>query len=194
MDKDNINLKDLWKKQPVSTPDIKEIQAKVSAYKKENYRHMIKAYSSQIIPFIAGILVWIYLPILPITKLGLVLMFTGILYFLAQYNSYYSTIKKLDMNTSNKDYLQSLVAIQEKQRTLQTRTLSIFFIVLIIALHFYLYYPLSLMPLPYAILAYAATFLWVAFSWFYLRPRTIKKNEAKINELIDHYKGLEGQI
>ena len=50
------------------------------------------------------------------------------------------------------------------------------------------------MPTSTAIFAYAATLAWIGFNWFYIRPKTIKKQNVKLDELIDKFKNLEFQI
>jgi len=44
------------------------------------------------------------------------------------------------------------------------------------------------------ILAYALTFARIAFNWFYLRPRTIKKRQGKLGELINKFEEINNQL
>lgn len=195
MDNHNFNMKDIWQGQKVSAPDVEEILANVRAFKRDNFRKMVLAFISQIIPIIATVFVLIYVkPMFLTTKLGIILLLVAIVLYLFQYGSFYSYFQKLDNMSSNKVYLQNLITLKEKQRNFQTKFLSLYYVIIIVALHFYLYQPASSWSLRNGILVYLVTFLWVAFTWFYLRPKTIKSNEAKINPLIEHYSKLSQQF
>jgi uncharacterized membrane protein YciS (DUF1049 family) len=43
-------------------------------------------------------------------------------------------------------------------------------------------------------LAYGITLSWIAFNWFYLRPRKIKKQQSKINSLIEKFEEINHQL
>ena len=45
-----------------------------------------------------------------------------------------------------------------------------------------------------AAITYFTTLMWIAFNWFYLRPRQIKKQRAKTDELIIKLEMLNRQI
>ncbi|MBK6772550.1 MAG: hypothetical protein IPG78_10570 [Ignavibacteria bacterium] len=45
-----------------------------------------------------------------------------------------------------------------------------------------------------ATISYFTTLMWIAFNWFYLRPRQIKKQRAKTDELIIKLEMLNRQI
>jgi len=44
------------------------------------------------------------------------------------------------------------------------------------------------------ILSFAVTFVRIAFNGFYLRPRTIKKQQGKFNELINKFEETNNQL
>jgi hypothetical protein len=50
------------------------------------------------------------------------------------------------------------------------------------------------MTLGSGMLAYVVTFAWIAFNWFYLRPKTIKKQQGKLNELINKFEEINNQL
>ena len=45
-----------------------------------------------------------------------------------------------------------------------------------------------------AILTYTVTLAWIAFNWFYLRPKTIKKQQGKLDELINKFEEINNQL
>ena len=45
-----------------------------------------------------------------------------------------------------------------------------------------------------AVLSYSITLAWIAFNWFYIRPKTIKKQESKLDELISKFESINKQL
>jgi len=45
----------------------------------------------------------------------------------------------------------------------------------------------------WAIVAYGITTLWMAFNWFYIRPRQIRKSESKIDGVINGLQNIMKQ-
>jgi hypothetical protein len=46
----------------------------------------------------------------------------------------------------------------------------------------------------YALVTYGVTLLWIGFNWFYIRPKQIKKQQVKINELIAKFEDVNEQL
>ena len=91
----------------------------------------------------------------------------------------------------SRDYLHLL---QQKKNTLQTKIISIYFLLWSAGLGLYFYeYTLLMSPLG-AFLAYSLTALWMAFNWCFLRPRIIKKQQGELQTLLEELKSLGGQL
>ena len=45
-----------------------------------------------------------------------------------------------------------------------------------------------------ASLTYGITLLWMLFNWFYIRPKQIKKQQEKINDLIEKFEEVNHQL
>jgi hypothetical protein len=58
----------------------------------------------------------------------------------------------------------------------------------------YMYEYAARMTMTAGIITYAVTLAWIAFNWFYLRPKTIKKQQAKLDELISKFERINKQI
>ena len=71
--------------------------------------------------------------------------------------------------------------------------LQIYFIALTLGICLYLYEFVSQLTIHWAIFAYTATLFWVGFNWFYLRPRTLKKDNVKLNEIIKRFENINRQ-
>ena len=46
----------------------------------------------------------------------------------------------------------------------------------------------------YFVLDYGLTLSWIAFAWFYLRPRSIRKESKKLNTIIEHLERIAKQV
>lgn len=91
-------------------------------------------------------------------------------------------------------YLSQLIQIREKQKFLQTRMLTFYSILLMTGIFLYMVeYVLKMKPIE-MILAYGITGSWFAFSWWYLRPRTIRKEAAALNEIIGQLQKIRTQL
>jgi len=191
----NIDFKNIWKQQTSQKPNMEELLGRLKKFKRENLRKLIVTNILLIITSIGIGLVWYYYqPQLITTKTGIILVILAMLIFLFAYNKLFMLFYKLDNTQTNTEYLKSLYVVQNKQKFMQTTMMNVYFIMLFTGICFYMYEYTSRMDLLYAVLAYAATFVWIGFNWFYLRPKTIKKQETKLNGLIDKFEEINQQL
>ncbi|MDR7209741.1 hypothetical protein [Flavobacterium piscis] len=196
MDNDNnIDFKDLWKKQTVSQPDIQDLLSRVSVFKKAALRSLWMTNIMLLATSIFIIFIWIYFkPQLISTKIGIVLVILAMVVYLLVYNKLFGKYKDIDATTTNHDYLQKLVLIKKKQQFLQTNMMSLYFVMLSAGIGLYMYEYASRMTLLGAGLTYGITFLWILFNWFFIRPKQIKKQQDKINSLIQRFEEATHQL
>ncbi|KAF2335704.1 hypothetical protein [Flavobacterium daemonense] len=196
MDNDNnIDFKDLWKKQSVSPPDMTDLLARVSKFKKTNLRCL---WLTNIFLFATSaliIFVWSYCqPQFISTKIGIVLMILGVLIYLTVYNKLLGNYKNIDANQTNHEYLQSLILIKKKQNFMQTKLMNLYFALLAVGICLYMFEYASRMTVFAASLTYGITLFWMAFNWFYIHPRKTKKQQEKINSLIEKFEEVNNQL
>ncbi|WP_158730198.1 MULTISPECIES: hypothetical protein [unclassified Flavobacterium] len=191
----SIDFKDLWSKQTVSPPDINELLVKLKQFKNKGIRKLILTSILLVatIGFVAFIW-YIFQPQLITTKIGITLTILAMLVFMFFYSKLAVSYKAIDGQQSNTEYLQNLIAIQVKQKFLQSRVLSLYFILLGTGICLYLYEYALKMPLYIAIATYFVTLSWFALNWFYLRPKQVKKERDKINDLISKFEVLTKQF
>jgi len=196
MDNDNnIYFKDLWKKQTVSQPDMQDLLSRVSVFKKVALRSLWMTNIMLLATSIFIIFIWIYYqPQLISTKIGIILIILAMMIYLLVYNKLFGKYKDIDATTTNHDYLQKLVLIKKKQQFLQTNMMSLYFVILSAGLGLYMYEYASRMTFLGAGLTYGITFLWILFSWFFIRPKQIKKQQDKINNLIQRFEEVTHQL
>ncbi|WP_347219426.1 hypothetical protein, partial [Chryseobacterium sp.] len=128
------------------------------------------------------------------TKIGIVLVILAMVIFLLAYNRMFMVFYTIDKTQSNSEYLQNLYLVKNKQKFMQTTMLNLYFIMLFLGICLYMYEYASKMSSLSGILAYALTFLWIGFNWFYIRPKTIKKQQGKIDGLINKFEEINNQL
>lgn len=191
----NIDFKDLWKKQSISQPSINELLAKLKHFKKTSLRRLILTNAMLIATCVLILLIWYYYqPQFLSTKIGIVLNVAIMAIYLLVYNRLFDAYKELDNTDSNAAYLQKLIAIKTKQKFLQSKMLSIYFVVLGLGTCLYMYEYSSMMSFLWGFFVYAVLLFWMGFVWFYLRPRQIVKENSKIDTLIDTFQRINNQL
>lgn len=191
----NFDFKNIWKQQTSPKPNIEELLQKLKKFKNENLRKLVLTNLLLIATSLCIGFIWYrYQPQLTSTKIGIVLVILAMVIFLLVYNRMFMVFYRIDNTQSNSEYLQNLYLVKNKQRFMQTTMLNLYFMMLFLGICLYMYEYTSKMPLVYAILAYAATLLWIGFNWFYIRPKTIKKQKEKIDGLINKFEEINNQL
>lgn len=191
----NMDFKNIWKQQTSNKPNIEELLGKLKKFRNENLRQLIVANILLIATCVGIAFIWYYYqPQLPTTKIGIILVILAMIIFLFAYNRLFAAFYTIDNTQSNSGYLQSLYSLKNKQKFMQVTMLNLYFIMLFLGICLYMYEYALQMKFMFAALAYVATSVWIAFNWFYLRPKTIKKQQAKIDELIDKFEEINNQL
>lgn len=195
MENNNINFNDLWKKQTVSQPDMQDLLSRLSKFKKASLRSLWMTNSMLFATSAFIIFIWIYYqPQFISTKIGIVLTILAMVIYLFVSNKLFSNYKDIDATQTNQEYLQKLILIQKKQQFLQTNMMSLYFLLLTTGICLYMYEYASGMSVLGASLTYGITLLWILFNWFYIRPKQIKKQQSKINSLIEKFEEVNNQL
>ena len=192
---DTKNFNDLWQKQTSIQPGIEDLFLKLKHFKRENIRKIIITNILLLATCGFIIFIWYYFqPRLITTKLGIVLSILAMVIFLFSYNQLISFYTKIDQSQPNNNYLKNLIKIKSKQRFIETKMMSLYLILLSTGICLYMIEYTSLMPLFWQIFSYVIFLGWVAFNWFYIRPRTIKKQSEKMDELINKFEAINTQL
>ncbi|PXY40189.1 hypothetical protein DMB65_14080 [Flavobacterium cheongpyeongense] len=195
MDNNNIDFKDLWKKQTVNQPNKEDLMARLKQFKKAGLRSLWK---TNILLFATSafiVFIWYYYqPQFISTKIGIVLAIVAMIMYVGVYNGLLRIYKDIDTNQTNQEFLQKLILIKRKQQFMQSTILSWYFVLLLAGICLYMYEYASRMTVFYALITYGITLLWIGFNWFYMRPKQIKKQQAKINELIVKFEDINKQL
>ncbi|SDJ55879.1 hypothetical protein [Chryseobacterium jejuense] len=191
----NIDFKNIWKQQTSPKPNIEELINRLKKFKNENLRKLILTNILLIATCLCIAFIWYhYQPQLISTKIGIVLVILAMVVFLLAYNRMFTVFYKIDNTQSNHEYLQNLYLVKNQQKFMQTTMLNLYFIMLFSGICLYMYEYTSKMSSVSGILAYALTLIWIGFNWFYIRPKTIKKQEGKIDGLINKFEEINNQL
>jgi len=195
MDNNDINLKNIWQQQKVNQPDLKEFRNKLTQFKNSGLRKFIISNILLIATTGFILIIWYYFqPQLITSKIGMALVIFAMVIYLFFYNKLFSVLNRIDKTQANNGYLHSLNLIKVKQKYIQTTILNLYFLMLSLGICLYLYEYTSLMTSIWAVFTYACTFIWIGFNWFYIRPKTIKKQRSKLEELICKLEALNKQL
>lgn len=191
----NIDLKKIWNKQNIETPEVEILYTKANKLKRKSFLSLIIVNITLLLTttFI-GFIWYYYQPELITTKIGIILTILAIIIFLLPYNKQFSLLTKNKKALNSKEYLQQLIELKEKQIFQQTTMLSVYFIILALGVGLYLFEYVSKMTVIWGITAYSLTTLWFALNWFYIRPKVIKKQNTKLNKLLAEFKKLNNQM
>lgn len=192
--KNNIDINEIWKNQEIIETNLTEFINNVNSFKNKNLKNIIIVNVLLLLTSVFIVLIWIYYqPKLMTTKIGIVTIIIAMLIYVIVLNKTI-TINKEKFNVNNSQYLFQLINLKNKQRFIQNTMLKVYFILFSIGLCLYLFEYVQLMNLILGITVYASTLLWIAINWFYFRPKIIKKQNLKINELISRYENMNNEL
>jgi len=195
MSTENINFQDIWNKKNTEIPNIQEIKSTADKYKKKQLFSTICQLLSLTATAVMIIVIWNMIDFkMMTTSLGIVLILVALALYIYLYSQNINVIRKINPSISNQEYLASLKKLQQQQLYMQTKGISIYYVLLTTGFAFYFYEFALRMSTLGALLAYGLTFLWLAIAWFFLRPRQIKKQNAKISKVIDSLEMIEKDL
>lgn len=187
-----MDINKIWKAQSVPHPDLEGFYAKAEEFKTKRLRKVWIANGTLLSTglFVLAIGFWVA-PQYITTWAGIGLIILSMSLFLMVYNKMIPLYKSLDRQSSNRQYMETLLKIKQREAFLARRMINLYFILLSAGIALYMVEYVKMMNLKWGITVYGVTILWFAFNWFVLRPKQIKKNQKALNEVIDHLKALK---
>jgi hypothetical protein len=191
----NSNFNELWARQKTGEPNKEDLFLRANNFKKSNLKRLIKTNLLLIATSLFIIFIWVhYQPQMITTKLGIITTILAMVIFLIAYNQSFALFKNIANTLSNSEYLKNLLVIKAKQQFMHTTMMNVYFVLLSIGIGLYLYEYTQRMTLFLGILTYGITAIWILFNWFYLRPRQIKKQQSKLEEIINKFENINKQL
>ena len=191
----DFDFKDMWNKQQIPQLDTKELFAKANDLKKNIRSKMIIGNLLLIVTMVfIGYIVWYFQPEKLTTKIGVIFTFIAIIMFIFSSIGLIKLLVKNNISTTNAEYLKQLIEIKQKQEFIQSTIMNLYFIFLSIGILLYMIeYAARMTPVGY-ITTYSITIAWLGFNYFYLRPKSLKKQQKKVNDLIEKIKEMNSQM
>lgn len=191
-----MDFKALWNKQSTSDmPDTKELFTNADELKKKTRNKLIKL--NLVLLATTAIMVYMWFNIdneRLTTKIGLILIVLAIISYLAVSNQIMPMLFKSDFEMSSQEYLNQLIRIKRKEDFLNKVMINIYFTLLAAGLALYMLQFIARMNVVWAVTYIVLSFGWIAFSWFYLRPRGIRKKARALNDMIERLEEVNGQL
>ena len=192
---DDIDFKGLWAEQKGSVPHENELFERIKKYKKTARLKLIGLNLCLLLTTVALLLMWYYFqPELWSTKIGLTLVILAMVLYSIFYNQIGPLLIKDDPVKDTTSYLNDLMRLRKKLQFLQSTALNGYYAMLSIGICLYLYEYTVKMEESMAVITYGATLLWIAFAWLYIKPKKSRKDQNKINGLIEYYKKLGEEL
>ncbi len=182
----NIDIKNLWAKKEVPKVDISDIVQQINKYQQKEKFNTIVA--NVLLGITSAFIIWVgiyFNPEFISTKIGIILCVLSMFIYIFYMNKNLKIYKKLQVTTSNKEYLNNLLELKKHQHFIQNKLMGLYFILLSTGLLLYLYEYTIRMPLTYGVLSYVLTISWIGFNWFYIRKKQIRKSNDRLNSLIE---------
>jgi hypothetical protein len=191
----NIDLKSIWNMQQASDrPDVSEVLKKAKQLKLRTRNRLIKQNVFLIATVILIACIGISITFLMVTtKIGIMLVIIAIIGYVLVSNGMLASLYKSHPEVDNSSYLQELLTIRQKQDYLQTIVIKIYYVFLTVGLILYMIQFLKMMSILGASLCLLFFLGWLAFSYWYIMPRTIRKQTAALNEIIEKLELLNNQ-
>lgn len=190
----DFNLKQLWQ-QP--TPPPTPVEAILNRAQHFKRKQTVQLLVSSALLFITGIvigwIVWYFQPELWTTKLGVLLVLIALALVIGFQSRLLPLLLRDNSDLDNKSYLAWLEQVGIQKIRLQTSVISLYFLLLSAGIGCYLYeYTLKMSPI-WAISCYGLTAAWIAFNWWYLRPRIVQKHQTEFETLREELDSLKTQ-
>ena len=192
----NINLKELWERQVTTLPDEKEIFAKAEKLKANIRNKSIGMIFILLATIVIIIFVWAIANLQMVTsRVGITMVIIAISLEVVNFiKTSLLLLKDKIITTNTKTYLKHMLQLKRQQEFAQTKLLATYFVLLSVGITLYLYEPTTYMEITGKIFTYVLTFGWIVFVWFYLRPKTIKKQKTKINSIIEKLNSINKDL
>jgi hypothetical protein len=191
-----MDFKALWNKQSTSDmPDTKELFSNADDLKRKTRNKLVKLNLVLIATIPIMVYMWFNIDNEHLTtKIGLILIVLAIVSYLAASNQILPMLFKSDFEMSTQEYLNQLIRIKRKEDFLNRVMINIYFTLLSAGLALYMLQFIARMSTAWGATYVVWTFGWIAFSWFYLRPRGIKKKGKALNDMIARLEEVNGQL
>lgn len=192
----NDELKALWSTgRAVPAPDIAALLLRAGSIRRRARNKMIWGNLLLVLTSVFIVWVWIhYQPEMLTTKVGIVLIIASMAMYIVTSTSMLQFLFREEPDMDAASYLAQLLRLRQKQEYLQKTIMTAYYILLSTGMALYMIEYATMLGRRYGLIAYAVTFGWIALAWFYIRPRTARRQLASLNEAIRQLEQVQQQL
>ncbi len=192
----NDDLKALWGAGVAApAPDITALLTRATTVKRKARNKMIWGNLLLVLTSIFIAWVWIhYQPQMLTTKIGIVLCILAMLLYIVTSTSMLQFLFRSEPDMDTASYLAQMLRLRQQQEYLQKTIMTAYYILLSTGMALYMIEYATMLGRRYGLIAYLVTFGWIGLAWFYIRPRTARKQLAPINEVIKQLEQVQQQL
>lgn len=192
---DSLNFNELWKDKQAAMPAHQEIFAKADKLKKNIRNKSLLMILALLATAVFIFIVWFNVDLeMATSRIGVTLIIIALAFGIVNSMKSAWQSNQGDMTADADKYLKHLLDTKRLQEISQTKVLSTYFVLLTAGLGLYMYEPASHMKMWGQVITWTVTMGWLAFNWFYLRPRAIKKQNAKLNAIIERLQSISSSL
>lgn len=190
-----MDFNNIWKGQAVPGPDLEALYTRIKKYKAKRLQRLVVTNVCLVLTsvFIASIGFWTK-PERLTTWAGIALAILAMVLFLVVYNRMIPLYRSLDDYSDNRLFMDHLLAVKKREAFLQHRMMNLYFLLLSAGIALYMYEYAARMELKWGMVVYAVTFLWIGLNWWVIRPRQVRKEQEKVNAIIERLREVQGQL
>ncbi len=195
--KDFEALKDIWheqKKEPTATID--QVLKMVRKDRNSLSNKILLEAAAIVIAMIALVYIWITIDFkLWTTHLAMVIFITNCLYYLTNQLNSFKRISRQDAFLEKPEEYINYIKQYKKDRYIEnTRKYTIYTICMGVGFMFYFIEIFYLSNIWFTIGGMIFTVLWILFSYFVIKRNYIRKEEAKLNSMIESLEKVQEQF
>jgi len=193
----NIDFKAIWQQQDVvAKPDIKEVIKKSGRLKKKTRNKLLwtNGLLIAVTIYYIAFLYYGYHSSMITTIIGGLLTITGFVAYLLISNGLLLDLFKSHAEADSFAYLKELLAIKRKQELVETKVVKLYLITLSVGVALFMVEAAIKLGVIWGSVAYICLFAWMAFVYFYLIPRRVKKQRAEWSAIIEKLQTINDQL
>jgi hypothetical protein len=175
--KNTNDLKEIWKQNESTTvPPIQEVTTRAKGTIRKIRNKLF--FSGFIAAAVLGYLIYTQTKMqneMLTTKIGVTIMALGIVLYLIVSNSILNMFLKNEFSADSRTFLDKMIVLKGKLEMLYKTITTIYFVALTAGLFLALIEQTMSETVLHKVLTYGLSVVWIAFAWFVLRPREMKK-------------------
>lgn len=194
--KDFEQLMSVWQGQPandkLSVDDVlKQVKKGISDITNQLYWAIVATVAVLVLTFI---ILFFFVFQSWVTYVGIVIMLITMLLYAVMTIRNYRILNKRDATLNPTEYLQDLKDYQKSRAKIAGWFYYTYVLLISVGLSLYFIEILKGSSLPYKILVYGLSVVWILFLTFYYKKRIFRNEEEKLNLMIDRLKRLQDQF